>query len=111
MDRLFLFQKEKCKTCCVQIPDVRNALLFRDMLGWDISQKLQKNIFFICVIVIELIQSTWVTKTSVFQAMGMTKLSFRHSGTSDFQKLSPQKPYRSYKVAHHFFLIVYDMYS
>ena len=29
--------RKKCKTCCVQIPDVRNALSFRDMLGWDIS--------------------------------------------------------------------------
>ena len=49
MDRLFLYQKEKCKTCCVQIPDVRNALLLRDMLGWDISQKLQKKkIFYLC---------------------------------------------------------------
>ena len=50
-------------------------------------------------------------KTCLFQAMVMTQLSFRHSGTSDFQKLSPQKPFGSDKVAHHFFLIVYGMYS
>ena len=41
----------------------------------------------------------------------MTKLSFRHSGTSDFQKLSPHEPYESDKLAHYFLLIVYDMSS
>ena len=43
--------------------------------------------------------------------MVMTQLSFRHSGTSDFQKLSPHEPYESDKLAHYFFLIVYDMSS
>ena len=52
-----------------------------------------------------------MTKTCLFQAIAMIQLSIHHPGTSDFQKLWPQKRSRSNKVAHYFFLIVYDMKS
>ena len=94
------------KKGCFQITDVLYTMSFRDMLGWDKSKKcIQNTLLLICVIVIKL-KTVHSWQKSLFQAVKMTQLSFRHSGTSDFQKIVSQ---RSNKVAHYFFLIEYDM--
>ena len=90
-----------------QITDVLYTMSFRDMLGWDKSKKMHpKYITFNLCHRYKAKNYPQLTKKSLFQAVKMTQLSFRHSGTSDFQKIVSQ---RSNKVAHYFFLIEYDM--
>ena len=95
------------KRCFFQITDVLYTMSFRDMLGWDKSKKMHpKYITFNLCHCYKAKNYPQLTKISLFQAVKMTQLSFRHSGTSDFQKIVSQ---RSNKVAHYFFLIEYDM--
>ena len=95
------------KRGCFQITDVLYTMSFRDMLGWDKSKKMHpKYITFNLCHCYKAKNYPQLTKKSLFQAVKMTQLSFRHSGTSDFQKIVSQ---RSNKVAHYFFLIEYDM--
>ena len=95
------------KRGCFQITDVLYTMSFRDMLGWDKSKKIASKIhYFNLCHCYKAKNYPQLTKKSLFQAVKMTQLSFRHSGTSDFQKIVSQ---RSNKVAHYFFLIEYDM--